>query len=84
MEQNFALNSNFDKELPSLGYGWETYEADGFTLDPDGQKHKHVLEANSKAMRLLVALAKGVNCQNIINQEKQADSKFLTGRAVKL
>ncbi len=67
------LNSNFD--------GWETNEADGVTLDPDGKKHKCPLEANAKAMHLLGASVKGVTCQNIINKEKQADPKFLTGNA---
>ncbi len=75
-----ALNLNFDGELQSSDYEWETYEADGVTLDPDGRNHKHALEANAKAMQLLVASVKEVTCQNFINKEKQADSKFLTGK----
>ncbi len=63
-----ALNPNFDKELLSSDYGWETYEADGVTLNSDGRKHKRALEANAKAMHLLVASVKGVTCQNIINK----------------
>ncbi len=31
----YALNSNFDKEFPSSDFGWESYEAEGVTLDPD-------------------------------------------------
>ncbi len=31
-------------------------------------------------MHLLVALVKRVTCWNIINKEKQADPKFLTGK----
>ena len=79
-----ALHSNFDKELPSSDYGWESYEADGVTLDSDGRKHKRALEASAKAMHLLVASVKGVTCRNIINKEKQTDPNFLTGRAHKV
>ncbi len=35
-------------------------------------------------MYLLIASVKGVTCWNIINKEKQADSKFLTGKAHKV
>ncbi len=56
------LNSNFDKELPSSDYGWETYEADGVTLNTDGRKHQKAFEVNAKAMHLLVASVKGVTC----------------------
>ncbi len=66
--------------MPSLDYGWETYEADGVTLDSDGRKQKMALEANAKAMHLPVASLKGATCQNIINKEKLADCKFLTGQ----
>ncbi len=62
----------------------ETIEGDGVHLDSDGRKHKRALEANAKAMHLLVASVKGVTCRNIINKEKQADPKFLTGRAHKV
>ncbi len=65
----FALISNFDKELLSSGYGWETCEADGVTLDPADKKHKRALEANAKVMHLLVALVKGITCSNIVNKK---------------
>ncbi len=42
------------------------------------------MEANAKTTHLLVASVKGVTCRNIINKEKQADSKFLTGKAHKV
>ncbi len=53
-------------------------------MNSDGRKHKRALEANAKAMHLLVASVKGVTCQNIINKEKLAGPKFLTGRAHKV
>ncbi len=75
---------NFDKKLPSSDYGWEAYEADGVTLNPDGRKHKRALEANAKVMHLSIASVKGVTCRNIISKEKQADFNFLTRKAHKV
>ncbi len=79
-----ALSSNFDKELPSSDYRWETYEADGVTLNPYGRKQKRALKANDKAMHLLIASVIGVTCGNIIDKEKQADSKFFRRKAHKV
>ncbi len=74
-----ALNSYFEKD-----FEWKTYEANGVTLYSNGRKHMQALEANTNAKHLLVASVKGVTYRNIINKEKQNDSKFLTGRAHKV
>ncbi len=64
--------------------GWETYKSDEVTLDAAGKKHNKALEMNSKAIHLNVASVKGVTCMNIINKDKQADSKFKTGKWCKV
>ncbi len=72
----FALISNFDKELLSSNYGWVTDKADVVTIEQDDKKHKRTLEANAKVIHLLVVSVKGVTWRNIVNKKYKPAPSF--------
>ncbi len=48
------------KELSSSDYGWKIYKSFDVTMDANRKKNKWALEANTKAIHLLVASIKVV------------------------